>query len=182
MPYRNGDKEPFNPELHQKSANGSYARKTAIEHDRDAGVEALLRSQERNWFKKLFNYGKVGGVDVLHEEALREHVGELEIYGGVLKGKFNGVAINLTKYGVGEIDGKRLGESDTDLLFNLLAPLVTQHDQDKEEASERKNKRAERSPESAAAIAKLLGPRPKELSESEPPKQLPKHKPDDEGK
>ncbi len=191
MPYRHpAEKEPFDPARHVKDKGGSFVRKSALESDRIASEEAQLRNKEneiewikKSWYKKLFSRRakpkakpkEVAGLDISHEEALAEHVRDLQItdYGNV-EGKFNGVKLKIWRHGGGTVDGEKLSERETKFLFNIFYPLVRQRDYDMNEDAVRKKRRFNEgfTEKGQAAIAKLFGPRTKELSEADTPPQL----------
>ncbi len=191
MPYRNNEREPFDPQTHEPAVNGSYVRKTAVESGRQADIEALFRNNERSWFKKLFNWGIIKGMDVLHEEALKEHVGQLYFFKpditmvsfSRIQGTFNGVKIVLTHSGNDStVDGHLLGKKEAQLLYKMLRPLVAKEVRSVEEGKKRRQTRG--TAEARQAVSKLLGPRRTEsaLDTSSPPRQLEAHEDGDDKK
>jgi len=180
MPFRKGEKEPFDPSRHVKDkGDESFVRKSAIENDREAEREAELRNQEKSWFKKLF--GKrtdIKGIDIAHEEATAEYVKGLTLYISSQKtvgieGQFHGVQVRVYKYeGCSEVGGEQLTQEEGAFVFKKLFPFVKQSLDDKAANVERKSRRF--TEKGQKAIDKLFKARPqKELREANTPPQLP---------
>lgn len=156
MPYREKPpQEPFDPGRHVHSTDKkSYVRKSAIESDEDAVEEANWRNQEeeekmekKNWFRKLF-YKKqvVRGVDILHEEALAEHVKDLKLkqfyYTYIIEGKFNNIPIKITGpkpvYGIENmVDNQKISQKEARFLLKKFFPMLIQARKNSEAAEAR---------------------------------------------
>src|SRR3989344_515633 len=177
MPYRNFEKEPFDPSRHIKDRDDeSYVRKSAIENDRQAQEEADLLYQEKGWFKKLF--GEEKGIDIAHEEALIEHMSGLEYSGPgrMIEGKFHGIPLRVTADGYkNTVEGELLSARQGKFVFKRLQPLLLKAIEYVEADKKRKIHRADEAftEKGQKAIGKLFGTHSKELREANTPPQLP---------
>lgn len=201
-PYRNqpeGDKE-FNPAKHVMIDKKSWVRKTALESDDAAKVEAERRSQlieEPNWFLILFGKtNKETYLDILQEEALEHDLGELCYRDKYVNGNYNNHHISLSteKKGVeGSIDYVKIKNSDAKKIWKKLWVLKKQtiknkknikraeqkefEKREQEEKKLRQEKERLKMLETKRPVAEVLGLLPqrpkKELLETTEPKQIP---------